>query len=253
MKTTDYSKLASRYDKNLYRSINVELDPHLKNYIKTNNRTVYDVLDLSCGTGLYLAHQIKHLTEQKINWNGLDASKEMLEKANEKLEKVSLLHGFVEDMPYPAQSFDYIANTYAFHHYRYKEQALDEIYRVLRPNGVYLMHNIAVDDMPRWWLYHYFPTAQNEDQKRFWDKVMIFEQLNERGFKVDVKIDYQLGEVKVADYLPYAENRDISVLTLISDEQYQEGLERMRRDVMDAPDKTVVNDFAEMRCVAKKV
>lgn len=51
----------------------------------------------------------------------------------------------------------------------------------------------------------------------------------------------------------YAENRDISVLTLVDDKDYEEGLERMKYDVKTNPDKTLVNDFAEMFLISKKL
>ncbi|MGI8314302.1 class I SAM-dependent methyltransferase [Halobacillus mangrovi] len=253
MKETNFSEIAARYDQNEFRSEEILRDKRLKAYIETHSRSSYEILDLSCGTGLYLAHQMKEFKDSYINWHGLDASEQMLEKALTRLKNVPLVHGVAENLPYRSASFDYIANNFAFHHYLHKHQALDEIHRILKPGGVYYMHNISVDRMPLWWLYHYFPSAQIEDQKRFWDKEMIYDQLKARGFKVDLQIDYQLSEVKIADYLNHAENRDISALTLISEDEYQKGLERMRFDVQGDPESTVVNDFAELFCVAEKI
>ncbi|ARI77891.1 class I SAM-dependent methyltransferase [Halobacillus mangrovi] len=253
MKQTNFSGIADRYDLNDYRRDEICRDNRLKTYIETHDRSSYEILDLSCGTGLYLAHQIKEFKDTDMNWHGLDASEQMLEKAKDRLGNVSFVHGAAESMPYRSESFDYIANHYAFHHYLHKQQVLDEIYRILKPGGMYFMHNIAVDHMPLWWLYYYFPSAQVEDQKRFWDKGLIYDQLNKRGFKVDLQIDYQLKEVKIAEYLHFAENRDISALTLISEDEYKEGLERMRLDVQVDPEATVVNDFAELFCVADKI
>ncbi|WP_240452160.1 hypothetical protein [Virgibacillus sp. YIM 98842] len=61
-----------------------------------------------------------------------------------------------------------------------------------------------------------------------------------------------MENISVMDYMDHAENRDISVLTLITDDEYEEGLERMRSDINKYPDKTIVNDFAEMFCIAIK-
>ncbi|MFD1387320.1 hypothetical protein ACFQ4Z_10910 [Oceanobacillus oncorhynchi subsp. oncorhynchi] len=63
---------------------------------------------------------------------------------------------------------------------------------------------------------------------------------------------YRLEKIRVSDYLSYAENRDISILTLIDDQDYQEGLEKMRYDVKRNPEKTIVTDFAEMFCISTK-
>ena len=44
----------------------------------------------------------------------------------------------------------------------------------------------------------------------------------------------------------------ISILSLIDDKEYREGLEKMRYDLQSNPNKTIINDFAEMLCIAKK-
>ncbi|MGP4042068.1 class I SAM-dependent methyltransferase [Gracilibacillus sp. D59] len=253
MKTTNYSKIAEKYDKNQYRVKEISIDYDLKEYMDNNRKTEYHVLDLSCGTGLYLEKQSNYFEGQhNIKWNGLDLSDQMLSKANEKVENVELVRADVVDMPYESETFDFISNNYAFHHYTDKGTALNEISRVLKEGGIYKLHNIAILDMPKWWLYHYFPSAFYEDLKRYWNKEVIFNELIARGYEVDLKIVYKMENIKVMDYIVYAENRDISVLNLISEEDYKKGLERMRFDIKTNPEKTIVNDFAEMFCIAKK-
>ncbi|WP_242224886.1 class I SAM-dependent methyltransferase [Bacillus cereus group sp. BfR-BA-01380] len=253
MKITDYSKIANKYERNQYRLDEVRFDTDLKEYIDHNPKSNYHVLDLACGTGIYLDNQVKYFDCFNIDWNGMDASEDMLKKAKDKLENVSLVQGLAEEMPYESGKFDYISNNYAFHHFINKSAALDEVHRVLKKNGVYKLHNIAIHDMQKWWVYHYFPSAYYEDVKRFWQKEIIFNELSIREFQVNIKMEYRMENVKVANYLGYVENRDISILTLIEDNEYQEGLEKMRYDVKNNPDKTIVNDFAEMFCIAKKI
>jgi len=159
MKTTNYSNIAERYNKNQYRIDEIKFDTDLKMYIDNTKKSKYNVLDLSCGTGPYLEKQKKYFSEFNINWNGLDASDAMLMKAQEKLENVALSKGFAEEMPYNTETFDFITNNYAFHHYTGKGQAFDEVHRVLKKGGIFKLHNIAIHDMPKWWVYHYFPTA----------------------------------------------------------------------------------------------
>jgi len=253
MKTTNYSKIAGKYDENQYRIDEIGFDSYLKEYIEDSRKSEYHVLDLSCGTGLYLEKQTNYFDGLNVIWSGLDLSEQMLKKAKEKVKNVELIKSNVENMPYKSETFDFISNNYAFHHYINKEQALNEIYRVLSKGGIYKLHNIAIHDMRKWWVYHYFPSAYLEDLKRFWDKDVIFNELSKRGLEVNIKIDYRMENIRVNDYLNYAENRDISVLTLINDKDYEEGLERMRYDVKTNPDKTIVNDFAEMFCISKKI
>lgn len=189
MKTTNYSKIADKYDKNQYRIDELRIDYDLKDYIDNNKKTQYNVLDLSCGTGLYLKKQVDYFKEVNINWYGLDLSDSMLEKAIKRVSNVEFTEANVEDMPYQTNEFDFISNNYAFHHYSNKEQALNEIQRVLKKEGVYKLHNISIHDMPNWWVYHYFPTAYEEDLKRYWKKELIYNELTKRGFDANLKVE----------------------------------------------------------------
>ncbi len=219
MKITDFSKVAKQYDQNPFRLDELDVDQDLMNLISTNAEL--NVLDLSCGTGLYLEKQMSLLQTESIHWHGLDKSIDMLNQAQNRVSGVDLRLGSAEELPYNHESFDYIVNNYAFHHYCDKDKALDEIERVLKRFGIFKMHNISIHDMKEWWVYHYFPEAFNEDLKRFWTQNHLFNMLEDKGFKVEINTHYQMLKIKVKDYLFYAENRDISVLTLIHDEHYK--------------------------------
>lgn len=251
MKITDYSKIAEKYDKNDYRQ-QVELDIYLKKYIMNNKQPKFEVLDLACGTGIYIHKQKKFFKDENIIWFGLDASHDMLDKAREKVGGVFFDNGIAEELPYESSKFDFIVCNYAFQHFTGKAKALDEVYRVLKVNGVFQMHNIAIHQMRGWWIYKYFSTAYYEDLKRFWDKDLIFHELSTRGFEVELNIKYQLQHMKLTDLLELAKNRDISVLTLIDEKEYLNGLELLKAEVSSDPEKRIATDIAEMDCVARK-
>ncbi|SDZ84849.1 Ubiquinone/menaquinone biosynthesis C-methylase UbiE [Thalassobacillus cyri] len=252
MKVTDYSEVAKVYDRNQFRFEEVAADSDLKNFITHNPKSKYNFLDLACGTGIYLHHQIESFKDFNIHWYGLDASQDMLNKAKEKVDHVSFKHARAESMPYEDGTFDIITNNYAFHHFTQKEKALDEINRVLKRDGIYKLHNIDIYGMKKWWVYHYFPSALLEDYKRFWEHEVIFRELSQRGFEVRIDCKYHMEDVKVADYIGHVENRDISVLTLIDDAEYEHGLYRMNQDLGRDPDTMVTNDFSELICMAQK-
>lgn len=253
MKTTDYSKVAKVYDKNTYRFEEVRMDVDLGKYITNNPKPSYKILDLACGTGIYLKRQAHCFKASNIHWHGLDASEDMLTKAKEKVEGAAFELGRAESMPYEDETFDFIINNYAFHHFVEKEKALDEIHRVLKKDGVFKLHNIDVYGMENWWVYHYFPSALGEDYKRFWRHEVMFKELTKRGFDARVDCNYQMESIKAADYLGHAENRDISVLTLLNDEEYIQGLDRMKRDLEGNQEIKVMNDFSELVCIASKI
>lgn len=96
------------------------------------------ILDLGCGTGSVLSL----LLEQKpgICAYGLDLSNEMLAIARQKLEeKAELIQGDAEKLPYKDNSFDVVMCTESFHHYPNPSKALDEIYRVLKSQGKFIL------------------------------------------------------------------------------------------------------------------
>ncbi|WP_264371942.1 class I SAM-dependent methyltransferase [Salicibibacter halophilus] len=106
---------------------------------------------------------MKYFNKTDINWFGLDASNDMLEIANSKLENVSLIQANAENMPYSSSTFDFIVNNYALHHFKNKGQALTEIHRILKNDGIYKLHNNSTHDMSQWWVYYYFPSVYGED------------------------------------------------------------------------------------------
>ena len=253
MKVTDYSQIASKYDNNTYRQKIAE-DVVLKDYIVRRRLPKYHVLDLACGTGIYLYNQREYFSDPAICWYGLDASADMLQIARSKMKykNVFVDQGLAENLPYEANYFDYIVNNFAFQHFTEKAQVLDEITRVLKMQGVFKMHNIAIHEMKNWWVYKYFPAAYFEDLKRFWEKELIFQELTKRGFAVEIHITYEMYSKAISELLHYAENRDISVLTLLDDQDYVHGLEQMQAEAYKQPDTKVICDFADLYCMATK-
>jgi len=81
----------------------------------------------------------------------------MLKIAREKVTNANFVNALAENMPYEPNYFDCIVNNYAFMHFTKKLEALDEITRVLKKNGLFKMHNIAIHEMKNWWVYKYFP------------------------------------------------------------------------------------------------
>jgi ubiquinone/menaquinone biosynthesis C-methylase UbiE len=252
MRKTDYSKIAALLDKNPHRQYS-EIDKILDDYIKRTARDKYDVLDLACGTGNYLAFHVEAFQDYSINWYGLDATEEMLQIAKQKLKGVKFTKGFAENMPYEAEKFDVIINNYAFHHFAYKSKALDEVRRVLKKNGIFRMCNIAPEHMPRWYVYQYFPHAVDQDKKRFWKNARIYDELEKRGFEVKIEVNYRLERIKLREALAEVENRDISQLNIISEKHYELGIERIRAELATNPNSRIIHEGASLLCIAEKI
>ena len=102
-----------------------------------------NLLDVGCGTGSLL------LVAKKIYPNnemvGIDVDSEVLEIASKKFKKnsldVKLINTSTAKLPFNDSSFDTVVSTLIFHHLptKIKLQALQEIHRVLKKDGRFLL------------------------------------------------------------------------------------------------------------------
>ncbi|MGG7036218.1 MAG: ubiquinone/menaquinone biosynthesis methyltransferase, partial [Flavobacterium sp.] len=101
-----------------------------------------NILDIATGTG-DLAILMASTSAKKII--GLDLSAGMLEvgrkKINEKnlTDKIELVLGDSENIPFPDNHFDAITVSFGIRNFETLEKGLAEIYRVLKPNGIFVI------------------------------------------------------------------------------------------------------------------
>ena len=129
----DSESLAEMYDKvSKYQYIN-----GLALVKKLNLSSRHKVLDVGCGTGrltLKLAGKVDHIT-------GIDPSIQRIEVARRKFTKMNLGNvtfelGSSDDIGrYGEDVFDVVYLNAVFHWINDKEEALNNIYRVLKPGG----------------------------------------------------------------------------------------------------------------------
>lgn len=89
------------------------------------------ILDIGTGTGLASAP----LIENGFNVTGVDPSEPMLAVARERYPQAKWVRGEAESLPFDKASFDAAISAQAFHHADART-GLDEIKRVLKPNGI---------------------------------------------------------------------------------------------------------------------
>jgi len=117
------------------------------------------VLDLCTGTGTLLPHlQAKVGSEGQVV--GVDFSNGMLKVAREKtqsLANVSLVAADAADLPFAAGTFDAVTCSHAFYELKgdTRDRVLQEIVRVLKPNGTFLMmeHDVPASRFVRFLFY----------------------------------------------------------------------------------------------------
>jgi ubiquinone/menaquinone biosynthesis C-methylase UbiE len=103
------------------------------------------VLDLGTGPGrlpIIIASESPLLLV-----TGLDLSMDMVKIATQEAQKRGLKNvvfrqGSASELPFADREFDLVVSTLSFHHWKQPEQALDEIYRVLREGGEAWVYDI---------------------------------------------------------------------------------------------------------------
>jgi demethylmenaquinone methyltransferase/2-methoxy-6-polyprenyl-1,4-benzoquinol methylase len=104
-------------------------------------RPGHDVLDVACGTGLVAVEAAKILgSAERITC--LDPSEGMLAVARGKLA-ARFVQGRAEQLPFEANSFDFLTMGYALRHVTDLEQTFREYHRVLRPGGKVLIMEVT--------------------------------------------------------------------------------------------------------------
>ncbi len=139
-----------------------------------------NILDLGCGNGNVLAALAKCTTYKLF---GLDLSENMISEAKKRLnDDVELKIGDSENLPYEDNKFDVIICNASFHHYIHPKKVLNEIKRVLTPNGILILGDPT---FPCDWLLkiinHFLPMSNSGDY-RLYSKKTISSLLNECGF-----------------------------------------------------------------------
>ena len=104
--------------------------------LKINNGS--KILDVACGTGDICFEILKHYSVSVI---GLDLSQNMINLANDKLQKkkqdnITFFQGDAEDLPFDSNSIDFLTISYGFRNIANYETALSEFSRVLKPGGL---------------------------------------------------------------------------------------------------------------------
>jgi len=93
------------------------------------------VLDVGCGVGLFCTLALERDDIEEIH--GVDLQEAAIEEARENVKspKVTLHHGFAEELIYRDDYFDTVVVTETLEHVTSVDKVLSEIHRVLKPGG----------------------------------------------------------------------------------------------------------------------
>ena len=127
--------------------IDIKWRKKVVNMVKASNPDT--ILDIATGTG-DLAINLAETNATKII--GLDISSGMLDIGKEKIKKKNLVSkidmvlGDSENMPFEDNSFDAVTVAFGVRNFETLENGLKEIYRVLKPNGTFVILETSMPD-----------------------------------------------------------------------------------------------------------
>ena len=184
------------------------------------------MLDIGCGTGRFLAQ----LAEIARAW-GVDASPEMLEVARTRAGGAGLKLGSAEELPFKDGWFER-ATMWLVAHLVDRPRAFAEAHRVLAQDGRFAVATFDPSYFDSFWLNELFPSMEAADRERFPTSEELKAELAGGGFgDVGLTRLSQRGSLERDTALERIRGKHISTFDLISEDEYEAGLERAEREL----------------------
>ncbi|WP_143272311.1 class I SAM-dependent methyltransferase, partial [Brachyspira hyodysenteriae] len=120
---------------------------YVSEYLK--NIDYNKLLDIGSGTG-YLINMLKKY-KATAEFYGLDLSEEMINISKSKnIKDAEFILGSANKLPFNDNTFDIVTCIQSFHHYPYPDEAMKEVYRVLKKGGIYILSDTGVGGIAAW-------------------------------------------------------------------------------------------------------
>ena len=149
----EFTKAAKNYENDkagIYKMCRKDYPPILEEIRKKPFETL---LDAGCGTAPMISLLAKEYPD--AHFTGLDLTPEMIKQAKAKgLRNTEFFVGDCEAMPLPDESFDIVINSQSFHHYPDPQAFINEVARVLRPDGMFILRDNTGSKVTMWIINH---------------------------------------------------------------------------------------------------
>jgi SAM-dependent methyltransferase len=195
-------------------------------------------IDIGCGTG---ATTVALARTCGLSAVGVDPSSEMLQTASQHESDVCrFVRAHAEELPFGDRSFDRALMQTAVHLMR-RPDAFAEAQRVLRENGLLVIFTVDPAGVDDFWLAEWFPSYPAIDRERFPTEQTLVRELRDAGFR-------QVKTRRRARGLRFTRERGLAMLrarfassfALMSDEEYEAGLQRAEQEMPEAFESTLM-------------
>ena len=201
----------------------------LSNHIKT--KAIRLILDLGCGTGRFSQILGEYFKASVV---GIDPSEKMLDQTGptESVINITFKKGSAESIPLDDQCADLIFMSQAFHHIEDREVAALETFRVAKQKGWLVVRNSTRENLPYLHYLKYFPEAMDRCEGLLPFQKDVEKLYADTGFEfiVTQSVSYEHSPNMVV-YFEKAKQKVYSDLNLISDVDFEAGVQRMKEKV----------------------
>jgi ubiquinone/menaquinone biosynthesis C-methylase UbiE len=231
----DYDQIAHLYDE---PGRDYSADPFLQQFLDEKDPCLintYSILDIGCGTGKQLAANRSDYPE--LHLVGLDLFRGMLRQAQERCRNVDWIQADCTCSPLSSGSFDYVTSQFSYHHVEDKPALMAQVFRLLKPQGRFVITNLDPWAMKDWIIYQYFPASCRRDFDDFLPLEQLTTLLASTGFR-DVEVERQtsMSDDELETFLDYARQRyRTSQLMAIPDRDYEQGISRLEKEASRRP------------------
>ena len=161
-------------DKGVYDKICEYIGPHLNKHM--------NVIELACGSGQFSFS----LSKYTKSWVGTDFSEQMILEARKRGEEKKLIFEVADatSLSYANEKFDCVFIANALHIMPEPDEAMKEIYRVLKPNGILFAPTFLWREGKQRKLIKSLMSISGFKMYQEWDKKQFEDFIDEYGFSV---------------------------------------------------------------------